>query len=1176
MSLLTNNLWHHRRLHLAVALGVAAATAVLAGALLVGDSMQGSLRQLTLERLGRVDEVLITPRFFRTELAHELQQSPDFQQHFAAAVPAIFVPGTLEKPAKKPARAAGVSIYGTPAEFWQLGEHGPLTPPRSGEIVLNEATAAELHITADDLVQAQRTERPLEILLRVGQSSQIPADSPLGRKSETVRSRRLIVTRIVPTAGLGRFGLRPTQQLPLNAWVSLDTLQDMLDQPDKANAILVAGPTAERMPSAAAHDWLAKSLHPQLADYGLRVQRAKLGYVNITSDTMVIAPELAQAVAELRQSLRVEPAFVYLSNYILAGVPDDAYGTGKFPNPVTAAAAARGKIPYSTVAGITLMPHSPLSAFESPNGESQVPLAADEIVLNRWAADDFKSQGVDLKPGDSIALIYFEPESTHGKIVERVAKFKLARIVEMTGPAIDPDFTPELKGVTDEESIANWNPPFPYDSNRVRSTPPKDQDDQYWKKYKATPKAFISLAKAHELWSSRFGDVTSYRIPDSQIEPEAVAAKIHIDPVTAGFEFLPVKRLGLLAASGTTPFGLLFLGFSLFIMAAAVMLIVLLFRLGVERRAKEIGLLAAIGWSRRRIRGTLLAEGFCVSAVGAAIGVGLGIGYAWLMLVGLRTWWLGAVSTPFLQLYVPPMTLLIGYVAGVAVAMLTIAWALRRLRRTSVRSLLAGQTETIAPVVGQRRRWVRWLVPLCLACAVALGIAAANWGGEAQAGAFFSAGSLVLIAALVSIGTRLRRPNPGALIAAGAAPLARLAFRNGARHPGRSTLSIGLVAAASFLIVSISAFRLDPPSAGPVKSSGNGGFAILGQTDQPVFHNPDTRAGREALSFDDDQAELMSDQRTYSLRVQPGDDASCLNLYQPRQPRWLGISDVVMERGGFEFSASAATGVDEQKNPWRLLTKQLPQRDGQAVVPTILDENTALYSLHLGSFVDSPVGKQFSVDNGRGGKIWLQVVGLLKNSIFQGDLLVSEENFLRQFPTVSGYRMFLVEVHGDEHVTQDVAETLEAALGDYGFDAEFTSKRLADLMLVQNTYLSTFQSLGGLGLLLGTFGLATVQLRNVWERRGELALFRAVGFRRSRLATLVLLENASLLLAGLCAGVAAAIVAVLPHVLRGGAGLPWQSLAVTLAIVLVAGLLAGLGAVLATLRAPLVPALREE
>ncbi len=209
-----------------------------------------------------------------------------------------------------------------------------------------------------------------------------------------------------------------------------------------------------------------------------------------------------------------------------------------------------------------------------------------------------------------------------------------------------------------------------------------------------------------------------------------------------------------------------------------------------------------------------------------------------------------------------------------------------------------------------------------------------------------------------------------------------------------------------------------------------------------------------------------------------------------------------------------------------------------------------------------------------GRPVQLEIVGLLQNSIFQGDVLIGERMFLAHFPDTSGYRFFLVDTDG---VAADrVRQVLESRLSDFGFDAETSADRLAGFFAVQNTYLSTFQSLGGLGLLLGTLGLATVQLRSVLERRGELALLRAAGFRRALVARLVMIENSLVLLAGLAVGVLAALVAVLPHWLGGGASVPWLSLMLTLALVLGVGLLAGLAAVRATLRAELLPALREE
>jgi ABC-type antimicrobial peptide transport system permease subunit len=239
-------------------------------------------------------------------------------------------------------------------------------------------------------------------------------------------------------------------------------------------------------------------------------------------------------------------------------------------------------------------------------------------------------------------------------------------------------------------------------------------------------------------------------------------------------------------------------------------------------------------------------------------------------------------------------------------------------------------------------------------------------------------------------------------------------------------------------------------------------------------------------------------------------------------------------------------------------------------VPVVLDQNTARYSLRL----YGGVGQTFTVTFGADQPVTFRVVGLLSNSVLQGNLLISEANFKRLFPDVSGYRYFLIDAPAER--LDDVSKVLETRLGDEGLDVAPARRRLAELLAVQNTFISTFQSLGALGLVLGTFGLAAVQLRSVFERRKELALLRASGFRRARLGELVLLENMTLLLGGLLTGVLSAAVTVLPHWLLGGAHVPFWDLGVMLGVVLVVGVLTGLLAVRATLNAPLVAALRGE
>src|SRR5947207_2305409 len=170
--LILASLFHHWRVQASVAMGVAAATAVLTGALIIGDSVRGSLRHLVLDRLGKIDQLLVLDRFFRQELATELGQN----RKEAQVVPAILFPAAMVQSEGEQGKrlAAGVFVIGSDESFWQL-EHekqGPKNAPKRGEIVINAPLAEELSVKVG-----------ATLVVRFGKVDQVPADSPLGRRS---------------------------------------------------------------------------------------------------------------------------------------------------------------------------------------------------------------------------------------------------------------------------------------------------------------------------------------------------------------------------------------------------------------------------------------------------------------------------------------------------------------------------------------------------------------------------------------------------------------------------------------------------------------------------------------------------------------------------------------------------------------------------------------------------------------------------------------------------------------------------------------------------------------------------------------------------------------------------------------------------------------------------------
>lgn len=189
---------------------------------------------------------------------------------------------------------------------------------------------------------------------------------------------------------------------------------------------------------------------------------------------------------------------------------------------------------------------------------------------------------------------------------------------------------------------------------------------------------------------------------------------------------------------------------------------------------------------------------------------------------------------------------------------------------------------------------------------------------------------------------------------------------------------------------------------------------------------------------------------------------------------------------------------------------------------------------------------------------------------------MSETNFTKHFPSQSGYGYFLIQTPNLNRNVKKVAHILEEKLGDYGLDVTNTIEKLANYRAVENTYLSTFQTLGGLGLLLGTFGLGILLLRNTIERRGELAMLCAVGFRQSTLSTMILAENAFLLAVGILIGTSSALTAVAPHLIKSGTNIPWISLVVTLILVFSVGIAASAVGVWVGFKTPLLVALKEK
>lgn len=1173
---------HSWRVSIAVSFGVATATAVIVGALLVGDSMRGSLRALTIERLGEVQSAVIPGRFFDFEgIAGDSVADPQ-----RVVRPIIFFPsgavearGAGDEAAGGTAgaavrRAGSVQILGIDDSFWELGLAGvrPQKLPDDDGVVLNEATASELGVSVGD-----------QVTLRLPVDQAVPADSPLGRREiQSEGLPRMGVCDIVPDRGLGRFAITPNQASPQNVFVAREVIAELLERDGQVNALLLT------------EELSTDQLNIELADLGLQLERVRreftpdggdpetiYDYYSLTSDRLLLPEPVVQRVTRALPGGSVTPVMTYLANAIER--LDDS-------------GAVVASVPYSTITATQSHPSLPLDFSRPAGGDAGDGDGADDrsqrrvpLVINSWTAEQ-----LDADVGTPLRVAYFEPEVEKGQEVERHFDAIVTDVVPVTEPATpygrrreatfdrrptvynDPALTPTVPGVTDQESISDWDLPF-------RLTREIDRvDDRYWNEHRLTPKAFLPLEDGRRLFGSRFGQTTSLKIRSDVAESQAALAsqiRSAVDPVLDGLGWAvqPIRRQQLSASSGTTPFDALFLALSFFVILAAVMLIAMLFRLGLVERLKQFGTLMALGWTPRRVATLALGEGLLIAIAGAALGLIGGIAYAKFVLWALKTWWVGAITVPFLNYHWTALSLVLGVGIGWIVAAATLGFAVRSLLKLDAQTLLSGrETDAQATRIAHRasRHRTRGTDLSAIAAAVAaVAIAAvgASMSGQAAAGGFVGGGMLLLVAAILAIHGRLRKPRR---IEVNMQPrsetrysLPVLSARNASRNPMRSTLSIGLMATAAFLIIAITAFRLQPTQ------RGTGGFELIAKSAQPLFRDlsdPDVQAG--LLGPDADSLERAT---LATLRMRPGQDASCNNLYQATEPTVLGVPASFADRyagqesprTGFEWAASAEVPAGE--TPWRLLASEATGTR-EDPVPVVIDQNTAMWSLQM----RGGVGEVRSFEYEAGNPVFFEVVGLLKNSVLQGQLLIGEANFQRLFPHLSGYQFFLVDCPDEQQA--EVAAALESRLGDIGMDVSDASDVLAGLLAVQNTYLRTFQSLGALGLLLGTIGLAVTQLRSVLERRQELAVMRAIGYTRRRLAAVVLGETASLLLAGIGCGAVCAILAVLPYAYLSQLKPPVVEPLLVVLGILIFGMLAGLIAVWRVVTMPLLDSLRAK
>lgn len=760
------------------------------------------------------------------------------------------------------------------------------------------------------------------------------------------------------------------------------------------------------------------------------------------------------------------------------------------------------------------------------------PPAGKGVSVSQWLADD-----LGLKTGDSLKLKFFRVTRARN-LEEAEADLKVQRILPMSDPTVRRDWTPDFPGVTESENCRDWKPGIPINQEIIR-----DKDDAYWKEFKGTPKLWMDLPTGQELWANRFGSLTSFQIPVAGTTGEMTRLlAAALTPAEAGITVVNVQEAAGKAVSESMDFGALFAAMSSFLILTSLLLAALLFVFTLEQRARQCGVLRAAGWNGRDVRRLFLTEGLCVAIPAAAAGALAARFYAVWTLGKLESDWADAALGLRFVTAIHPLSLVIAGLVTVALAFIVIWWASRRLLRANPKDLLAGQIKPAAQRhEGPRRAGWRRFLPIGTASAVAAAMLffTPRVPQHIAPMLFFGAAFLLLVDGLRLLNWRLTKMD-AATSGPALSTVWQLGIRSTIRRRGRSIALTGLLALGVFMITALNAFRQDARLTENRRGTGTGGFAFVGESTLPVYEDLNSNAGQKAWDFDPDE---LAGVRFVPFRVRDGEEASCLNLNRAQAPRVLGLSTASMPADAFPFASSMTT--EGRNQPWELLDQTVAPG---GPVPAIMDQYSAMFAL------GKKQGDTITVTDSKGNPVQLQLVGLLAGTVLQGQVIISEEHFVRLYPDTKGYRFFLVEAPAGKADAFRKLATSQLASRDLALVP--APQRLAQFQAVQNTYLTIFTTLGGLALLLSTVGLAVLVARNVLERRAEFATLTACGFLRRQLRLLVVSEHWFLFVSAVVLGSVSAALAVWPNLrLAGAGGIPMGTLSLIL-LSLLAGSLA--------------------
>jgi len=668
-----------------------------------------------------------------------------------------------------------------------------------------------------------------------------------------------------------------------------------------------------------------------------------------------------------------------------------------------------------------------------------------------------------------------------------------------------------------------------------------------------------------------------------------------------GLETVPAKQDALDAADEAgNAFMSMFTTFGTFSIAAGILLIFLIFVMLAAERRGELGIARAVGTRRGHLVQMFTFEGATYDLVAAAVGALLGAAVAYGMVLAIASAFGAADGDAGLQVEysVSPRSLFVAFAIGALLTLLVVAFSAWRVSVMTISTAIRNLPE---PPVAHRRRKIVLAV-----LGIALGAMLTMSGVTGEAATPLMLGVSLILIGFVPILRLARVPERGAYTACGLAiavamllpwsvwesvfgqismdfstwivsglmivigavwvlvynadlilrgvslalsrfgrlvPVVRMAIT----YPLRARFRTGATLAMFTLVV----FTLVTGTATPnsfSKAFGNveefgGGFQVRAGTSSEAPIENMQAALRHAPGIDPADFVAVGSQSVLAVKArQLGTDRPA-ESYAAR-----GLDRSFLEHTTFGLGAKA-TGYASAREVWHALATRpglavvdatiAPRRDNFnfAMLP---DFRLSGFYLEDGTFDPVPIALR---DPQTGRTVRLQVIGILKDTapLEMVGISSSQATYERAFPgrfqPTIHYFALAPGVDPAKTATQ-----LESAFLPNGMQAESIEQVVDDALAANRTFNRLIQGFMGLGLVVGVAALGVISARAVVERRQQIGVLRAIGFRRGMVQAVFLIESSFIALTSIVVGTVLGLV-LAENIIRDSQKQPsWENL----------------------------------